>query len=78
MANYYVEKITYDGNTYNIEQIRKTLGTAKGDIIYFSEASTPVRLAIGSAGQALRVSNGVPVWENDAAITTEEIDDICV
>lgn len=43
--------------------IPKSLGTAAGDIIYFSAASTPARLAKGSSGQALVISSsGTPSW----------------
>ena len=45
--------------------IAKSVGTAKGDIIYWSAANTPARLNIGSVGQVLKVSsNGIPVWSN--------------
>jgi len=30
--------------------IAKSIGTTKGDIIYWSAANTPARLAIGSSG----------------------------
>lgn len=36
--------------------------TTTGDIIYSSPASTPVRRGIGSSGQVLTVSGGVPTW----------------
>jgi hypothetical protein len=42
--------------------IPKTTTTTTGDIIYASSANTPARLAIGSTGQALVVSGGVPSW----------------
>ena len=42
--------------------IQKTLTTTTGDIIYASSANTPARLGIGSSGQYLTVSGGVPVW----------------
>jgi len=42
--------------------IPKTLTTTTGDIIYASSANTPARLAIGSTGQALVVSGGIPSW----------------
>ncbi len=42
--------------------IPKTLTTTTGDIIYASGANTPARLGIGSAGQVLTVSGGVPAW----------------
>ena len=45
--------------------IPKSIGTAAGDIIYWSAASTPVRLAKGSDGQVLKLSGGVPTWGTD-------------
>jgi hypothetical protein len=42
--------------------INNTLTTTTGDIIYASGANTPARLGIGSTGQVLGVSGGVPSW----------------
>jgi len=42
--------------------IPKSLTTITGDIIYASGANTPTRLGIGSDGQVLTVSSGVPTW----------------
>lgn len=54
------------GNVTNDAQIPKSIGTTKGDIIYWSAASTPARLGIGSAGQVLKVSSdGIPTWSSD-------------
>lgn len=36
--------------------------TTTGDTIYSSSGSTPARLGIGSSGQVLTVSGGVPTW----------------
>ena len=36
--------------------------TTTGDMIYSSSGSTPARLGIGSSGQVVTVSGGVPVW----------------
>ena len=36
--------------------------TTTGDTIYSSSGSTPARLAIGSTGQVLTVSGGIPAW----------------
>jgi hypothetical protein len=36
--------------------------TTTGDIIYSSPGSTPVRRGIGTTGQVLTVSGGVPTW----------------
>jgi hypothetical protein len=43
--------------------IQKTLTTTTGDIIYASSANTPARLGIGSSGQVLSVSAGIPSWQ---------------
>jgi hypothetical protein len=40
--------------------------TTTGDTIYSSSGSTPARLGIGSTGNVLTVSGGVPVWEAPA------------
>jgi len=41
--------------------------TTTGDTIYLSSGSTPARLGIGSTGQVLTVSGGVPSWSTPAA-----------
>lgn len=53
------------GNVTNDAQIPKSIGTTAGDIIYWSGANTPVRLGIGSNGQVLKISGGVPTWGTD-------------
>ena len=47
--------------------IPKTLTTTTGDIIYASGANTPARLGIGSTGQVLGISSGLPAWSTPAA-----------
>jgi hypothetical protein len=42
--------------------INNTLTTTTGDMIYASSANTPARLAIGTTGQILTVTGGVPTW----------------
>ena len=42
--------------------IPKTLTTTTGDIIYASGANTPARLGIGTTGQVLKVTAGLPAW----------------
>jgi hypothetical protein len=49
-------------HNHNSDYIAKTLTTTTGDIIYASSANTPARLGIGSSGQVLSVSGGVPAW----------------
>lgn len=41
--------------------------TTTGDTIYSSSGSTPARLGIGSTGQVLTVSGGVPTWATPAS-----------
>jgi hypothetical protein len=47
--------------------IQNALLTTTGDTIYASGASTPARLGIGSTGQVLTVSGGLPVWATAAS-----------
>lgn len=41
--------------------------TTTGDTIYSSSGSTPARLGIGSTGQVLTVSGGIPSWASPAS-----------
>ena len=41
--------------------------TTTGDTIYSSSGSTPARLGIGTTGQVLTVSSGVPAWATPAS-----------
>jgi len=41
--------------------------TTTGDIIYSSSGSTPARLGIGTTGQVLNVSGGIPAWTTAAS-----------
>lgn len=41
--------------------------TTTGDTIYSSSGSTPARLGIGSTGQVLTVSGGIPSWATPAS-----------
>ena len=61
-----------DGNAINTTYIKKSIGTTKGDLIYWSAASTPARLAVGSNTQLLTVSNGVPAWTSNIGNITSE------
>jgi len=47
------------------------VATTTGDIVYASAAFTPARLGIGSSGQSLVVSGGLPVW---ATASVEAVD----
>lgn len=50
--------------------IPKSIGTTKGDIIYWSAASTPARLAIGTAGYFLKATTNGPAY---SALTSSEV-----
>lgn len=58
---------TYSQTVSDGRFIKNTLTTTTGDIIYASAANTPARLGIGSTGQVLKVSGGVPSWGADTA-----------
>lgn len=57
---------TYSQTVADGKFINNTLTTTTGDIIYASAANTPARLAIGSTGNVLTVSGGVPAWSAPA------------
>jgi len=42
--------------------INNSLTSTTGDIIYASGSNTPARLGIGTEGQILKVTSGVPAW----------------
>ena len=56
----------YTQTQANSAFISKSLTTTTGDLIYASSANTPARLGIGSSGQVLSVSGGVPAWATPA------------
>ena len=62
-CTYYVNsQLNTELNNY----ISKLPGTEKGDMIYYSDNTTPSRLEIGNQGQVLKVnSDGVPHWNNE-------------
>lgn len=47
--------------------------TTTGDTIYSSSGSTPARRAIGTTGQVLTVSGGVPTWATPSAGWTPDL-----
>lgn len=51
-----------NGSTTDANFIANTLTSTTGDIIYASSANTPARLGIGSTGNVLTVSGGIPSW----------------
>jgi hypothetical protein len=62
----YLDGVTSAIQTQLDAKIAKSLTTTTGDIIYASGANTPARLGIGSSGQLLTVTGGVPVWATPA------------
>ena len=59
--------VTWKKLAYEDDVITKALLTTKGDIVYASGASTPVRLGIGGDNEVLTVATDVPNWEAPAA-----------
>jgi len=55
--------VTWKRLAFEDDVITKALLTTKGDIIYASGASTPVRLGIGGDNEVLTVATDVPAWE---------------
>jgi hypothetical protein len=47
--------------------------TTTGDTYYASAAATPARLGLGTTGQALTVSGGVPVWATPASAASANL-----
>lgn len=66
----YLDGVTSAIQTQLDGKIAKTLTTTTGDMIYASSANTPARLGIGSSGQVLTVSGGVPAWAAAASGNT--------
>jgi len=48
--------------------------TTTGDVVYSSSGSTPARLGIGTAGQCLVVTAGLPAWGSCASAASPFID----
>ena len=57
------------GNVTNDAQVKASLGTTKGDMLYWSASATPARLAIGTTGYFLKATADGPVWANTTDIT---------
>lgn len=60
-------------NTLRGDSILKSVLTTSGDMIYASAASTPSILSIGSTGQVLTVSGGLPVWATGMIGATDSL-----
>lgn len=71
----YVKQVAIGANTYDIKAtadaegniiastyVKKSLGTAAGDLMYWSGSNSPTILHKGSDGQALMLDNGTPSW----------------
>ena len=50
------------GTTGDMSMTAAAKVTTNGDMIYATAANTLARLGIGSAGQTLQVSGGIPAW----------------
>jgi len=50
--------------------------TTTGDIIYEASGGVAARLPIGSAGQVLTVSGGLPSWQTNSSSTTRTVTDV--
>lgn len=55
-------------NVTNDAQVKASLGTAKGDMLYWSANATPARLAIGTAGYTLQATANGPAWTQTVAV----------
>lgn len=58
----YVSGVTSAIQTQLDAKTAKATLTTTGDMYYASSASTPARLALGSANQVLKSVNGIPTW----------------
>lgn len=54
-----------DSDNYGDFAVSKSIGTAAGDLVYWTGASTPARLAKGTDGQVLKMVSGSPAWSTD-------------
>jgi hypothetical protein len=57
--------------TASTNYILKTIGTAAGDLIYFTASGTPARLAKGSDGQVLKSTSSGIAWGSDSNTDTK-------
>lgn len=57
--------LTYGANSGGTGMVNPM--TTTGDLIYSNSGSNPARLGIGSTGQVLTVSGGVPSWQNSSS-----------
>jgi hypothetical protein len=62
----FVDGVTSAIQTQLDAKTAKSTLTTTGDIYYASAANTPARLGIGTTGQVLNVSGGVPAWTTPA------------
>jgi hypothetical protein len=47
---------------------------ATGDLLYASASNTLSKRTIGTSGQILTVTGGVPAWENPTTVDTQSIE----
>lgn len=62
--------ILHTGN-YTSYAIPKSIGTAAGDIIYFTASGTPARLGKGTDGQVLKSTSSGIAWGSDSNTDTK-------
>jgi hypothetical protein len=55
-----------DGTLATTAFVEKSVLTTTGDLLYASSANTPAKIGIGSTGNVLTVSGGLPVWSAPA------------
>jgi hypothetical protein len=66
----FVDGVTSAIQTQLDAKTAKSTLTTTGDIYYASAANTPARLGIGTTGQVLNVSGGLPAWATASAVPT--------
>ena len=69
----YLDGVTSAIQTQLDAKTAKSTLTTTGDIYYASSANTPARLGIGTSGQVLAVSSGIPAWATVASGSMTQI-----
>ena len=64
---------TFLGTTGDMSMTAAAKVTTNGDMVYATAANTLARLGIGTAGQTLQVSGGIPAWVTVAAVTADVV-----
>ena len=55
-------------NVTNDAQVKASLGTTKGDMLYWTGNAAPARLALGTAGYTLQATANGPAWTQTVAV----------